>query len=74
MKTGRILEKMLSQQEDVLCIDMNSHGKLQLKVNPATWSSCLETSCSPSHTACSPQNLMVEAVESLEILLWDSTL
>lgn len=65
---------MLSQQYYILRMDMNNHSKLQAKENPATWSSWLETGCSSSCTTCSPQNLVVVAPESLEILLRDSTL
>lgn len=66
-------KNMLSQQDYILHVDVNNN-KLQAKENPATWTSWLETRCSSSCTTCSPQNLGAEAPESLEILLWDSTL
>jgi len=52
-----------SQQDYILCIDVDNHSKLQAKEDPATWSSWLETSCSSSCTTDSPQNRVVGTPE-----------
>lgn len=59
---------MLSQQEDILCIDMNNHSELQLQEDPATWSFCLEIILFYLFTSMP----VTEALKSLEILLQDS--